>query len=249
MLNIPPVVTATLAALALVHVVRVYLLSDADDIMFLRLFAFIPARYDQSLIIGGEYPGGLGAEIWTFVTYAFIHADLMHIGFNAAWLLPFGTAVARRFGPARFLIFMAVTAAAGAGVHLATHVGERVPMVGASAAISGAMAAAIRFAFQRGGPLGIWGRSDPDAYRVPAAPFMVAMRDPRILAFLVVWFGLNLLLGIGSLPLADDGQQVAWQAHIGGFLAGLVLFSPFDPVAPRQRLGDRGGSDTEPTYH
>jgi membrane associated rhomboid family serine protease len=249
MLNVPPAVVATLAALALVHVVRVYLLSDAQDLAFLRLFAFIPARYDRSLIIGDEYPGGLAAEIWTFVSYAFIHADLMHIGFNVAWLLPFGSAVARRFGTTRFLVFMAVTAAAGAGVHLATHLGERVPVVGASAAISGAMAAAIRFAFQRGGPLGLWGQSDPDAYRVPAAPLLAALRDPRILAFLAVWFGFNLLFGIGSLPLLGNGQQVAWEAHIGGFLAGLVLFSAFDPADARPRLGGSGERDTEPTYH
>jgi len=249
MFNVPPVVIATLAALALVHVVRVYMLSDWGDLMFLRLFAFIPARYDQSLIVGGEYPGGLGAEIWTFVTYAFIHADLMHIGFNAAWLLPFGTAVARRFGTTRFLVFMAVTAAAGAGAHLVTHLGERVPVVGASAAISGAMAAAMRFAFQRGGPLGVWGQSDPQAYRIPAAPLSAALRDPRILAFLGVWFGFNLLFGIGSLPLIGEGQQVAWEAHIGGFLAGLVLFSPFDPVQASHPFGGSGGPDAGRTYH
>jgi len=249
MLNIPPVVTATLAALALVHVVRVYLLTDAQNREFLLLFAFIPARYDASLILGGAYPGGLGAQIWTFVSYSFIHADLMHIGFNVAWLLPFGSAVARRFGGLRFSVFMVVTAAAGAALHLATHLGELVPMVGASAAISGTMAAAMRFAFQRGGPLGLWGQGDPQAYHIPAAPLMTALRDPRVLAFLGVWFGFNILLGVGSLPLIGEGQQVAWQAHIGGFLAGLVLFGPFDPVATQQSVGGSGGSDTEPSFH
>jgi membrane associated rhomboid family serine protease len=248
MLNIPPVMVATLAVLVLVHVVRVYLLTDTQNVDFLLLFAFIPARFDTSLIIGG-YPGGLAAEIWTFVTYAFIHADLMHIGFNIAWLLPFGTAVARRFGAARFLLFMAVTAAAGAATHLATHVGEQVPMVGASAAISGTMAAAMRFAFQRGGPLGVWRENDPRAYRVRALPLMAALRDPRILAFLAVWFGFNILFGVGSLPIAGNGEQIAWQAHIGGFLAGLVLFGPFDPVGAGESVGDSGEQDTEPTYH
>ena len=59
-------------------------------------------------------PGGLGADIWTFVTYAFIHGDWTHLGLNGVWLLAFGTPVARRFGMARFLAFFAVTAAAGA---------------------------------------------------------------------------------------------------------------------------------------
>jgi membrane associated rhomboid family serine protease len=248
MLNVPPVVVATLAVLALVHVVREFLLTDMQDLRFLLLFAFLPARYDASLILGSAYPGGFGAEIWTFVTYALIHADLMHIGFNAVWLLPFGSAVARRFGAGRFLVFFAVTAAAGAAMHLATHLGERVPMVGASAAISGTMAAAIRFAFQRGGPLGLWRHGDERSYHVPAAPLGAALRDPRIVAFLAVWFGFNILFGIGSLPLLGNGQEVAWQAHIGGFLAGLILFTLFDPVARPDRMGG-GRPDREATLH
>ena len=151
--NIPPVIVALLAVLALVHAVRTYLLTDQQDMEFLLTFAFIPARYDTSIVLGGVLPGGFGAELWTFVTYALIHADWTHFGVNAVWLLPFGSAVARRFGPLRFLLFFAVTAAAGAALHLATHAGEEMPVIGASAAISGTMAAAMRFAFQRGGPL------------------------------------------------------------------------------------------------
>ncbi len=49
-------------------------------------------------MLGGILPGGFGAQIWTFFTYALIHADLMHLGFNALWLLAFGSPVARRFG-------------------------------------------------------------------------------------------------------------------------------------------------------
>ena len=71
---------------------------------------------------------------------------------------------------------------------------------------------------------------DGSAYRVPAAPLAVALRDRRIVAFLVAWFGLNLLFGISSLDIFGMQQSVAWQAHIGGFLAGLLLFSTFDPV-------------------
>lgn len=230
--NIPPVVVAVLAVLALIHAVRTYVLSGDQDIEFVLTFAFIPARYDTSAVLGGALPGGFGAELWTFVTYALIHADWTHFGVNAVWLLPFGSAVARRFGAVRFLAFFAVTAAAGAAMHLATHAGEQFPVIGASAAISGTMAAAMRFAFQRGGPLSFWRRSDTDAYRVPAIPLVGVLSDARVLAFLAVWFGINILFGLGSLPLTGIGsdQVVAWQAHIGGFLAGLFLFSWFDPV-------------------
>jgi membrane associated rhomboid family serine protease len=230
--NIPPVIVAVLAMLAALHAVRTYVLSDAQDIEFVLTFAFIPARYDTSAVLGGVLPGGFGAQLWTFVTYSLIHADWIHFGVNAVWLLPFGSAVARRFGATRFIAFFAVTAAAGAAMHLATHAGEQSPVIGASAAISGTMAAAMRFAFQRGGPLGFWRQSDDAAYRVPAIPLAGVLRDPRVLAFLTVWFGINILFGVGSFPLAGmgAGQVVAWQAHIGGFLAGLILFSWFDPA-------------------
>ena len=124
---------------------------------------------------------------------------------------------------------MAMTAAAGAAVHLATHFGELLPMVGASAAISGAMAAAARFAFQRGGPLEMW-RDCAEACRVPAAPLAVSLRDARVIAFLLVWFGVNILFGVFSMGMPGVEQAIAWQAHIGGFLAGLLAFAAFDPV-------------------
>jgi membrane associated rhomboid family serine protease len=227
--NVPTVVTATIAVLALIHALRAFVLTQEQDIELLLLFSFIPARYDASLLAQGAVPGGLAAEIWTFVTYALIHGDWMHLGLNCVWLLAFGTPVARRFGAIRYLAFFALTSAAGAAAHLATHSNAFVPMVGASASISGFMAAAMRFAFQRSGPLGLLG-SDDAAYRVPALPLAAVLRDARVLAFLGVWFALNLLFGIGSLSLDGGEQAIAWQAHIGGFLAGLLAFAAFDPI-------------------
>jgi len=244
--NVPAAVIALVVMCVVVHVARVYVLTEDEDIDFLLTFAFIPARYDPSLVIEGGLPGGWAANVWTFVTYAFIHGDITHLGVNTVWLLPFGAAVARRFGTARFLAFFAVTAAAGAGLHLATHLGAKQPMIGASAAISGFMAAAIRFAFQRGGPLSLFRVDDEEAYRVPAAPLSVALRDMRILAFLAAWFGVNIVFGLGSLAIPGIEQAVAWQAHIGGFLAGLVLFVWFDPIAPVPRDAGAGGADGDP---
>ncbi len=232
MFNVPPVVTAMLAAMALVHAVRTLLLTARDDAQFLLLFSFIPARYDPAIAAQG-IPGGWGADVWTFVTYAMIHADWTHLMLNGIWLLAFGSAVARRFGPTRFLGFAIVTAAAGAALHLATHAGDVWPMVGASASISGFMAAAVRFIFHTDGPLGFF---SGDAYRRPVAPLTTALRDPRVIAFLAIWFGLNLLFGVGSISLSGEQQSVAWEAHIGGFLAGLLLFPFFDPIGKGQAL-------------
>jgi membrane associated rhomboid family serine protease len=222
-------VVVLLAVLVLIQLLLTFVLTAEQTTEFLLLFAFIPARYDASVLTDVAWPGGWAADIWTFVTYALIHADLSHLVFNSVWLLAFGSPVAQRFGSLRFMAFMALTAAAGAAVHLLTHFGELLPMVGASAAISGAMAAAARFAFQRGGPLEFW-RDRTEACRVPAAPLAVSLRDPRVIAFLVVWFGVNILFGVFSVGMPGVEQSIAWQAHIGGFLAGLLAFAAFDPI-------------------
>ncbi len=227
--NIPAVLLVTLAVLLLIHLVRTLFLTQHQNVEFLLRFAFIPARYDSNILPGAEWPGGWGADVWTFFTYALIHGDWMHLGFNAIWLVAFGTPLARRFGAVRFLGFCAATAATGALAHLATNFAQMVPMVGASASISGTMAAAMRFAFQRGGPLRFGGSEE--SYKVPALPLGEALRDRRVLAFIVVWFGLNLLFGTGSISITGDDQNVAWQAHVGGFIGGLLLFGLFDPVS------------------
>lgn len=240
--NVPPVVIATVAVLVGVHLFRMFALSAREDETLLLTFAFIPARYGTDPLVGGAFPGGVGADLWTFFTYAFLHASLLHIGLNLAWLIPFGTALARRFGAWRYVAFMLMTAAAGALAQFISTPQADVPMIGASAAISGTMAAAMRFIFQKHGPLETWrdGAGDAAAYRLPAVPLLATFRDPRFILFLVVWMGLNALFGLGGLSFGSEpGQQIAWQAHIGGFLSGLLLFTAFDPIAAHRELDSR----------
>jgi membrane associated rhomboid family serine protease len=241
--NVPPVVVATVVVLLLVHALRMWVFSEAQDTQFLLIFAFIPARYNAGL--AGSFPGGFGADLWTFFSYAFIHANLLHIGLNLAWLLPFGTALARRFGAVRYCAFMLVTSAAGALAYLVSNPEQMAPMIGASAAISAAMAAAMRFVFQRGGLLGLSGEAG--AHRVPARPLLATLTDVRFLMFLVVWLGLNMLFGLGTVSIGgQDGEAIAWQAHIGGFFAGLILFDAFDPKIPQAEPNAEPGN-TDPT--
>jgi membrane associated rhomboid family serine protease len=241
-LTLPGALTAYIALLAVIHLVRMLLPVDLDDLV-IEMFGFIPKRYDSTLL-DITFPGGTGAKVWSFVTYSLLHANLSHIGFNVLWLLPFGSALARRFGAIRFFVFMAVTAAAGALAHLVTHEHAVAPMIGASASVSGTMAAAIRFAFVRGSFLS-FSRGDAEvAARVPALSLTRALRDGRVLGFLAVWFGVNIIFGIGSISVGAEGGIVAWQAHIGGFFAGLLLFSLFDPI-PRAaaNAGDASSRD------
>ena len=226
-LTLPSALTAYVVLIAVIHL-RVLLPPELEN-WTIDVFGFIPKRYDQTLL-DYRFPGGAGAKVWTFVTYSLLHANLSHIGFNVLWLLPFGSALARRFGAIRFFIFMAVTAAAGALAHLVTHEHAVAPMIGASASVSGTMAAAMRFAFVKGSFLS-FSRGDADlAAKVPALSLSRSLRNGRVLAFLAIWFAVNLIFGIGSIAIGMDGASVAWQAHIGGFFAGLVLFSLFDPV-------------------
>ena len=137
--NVPNVVLGLSVGMALVHGLRSFL--DQNDTTTLLLwFAFIPARYDAAAASIIQFPGGVAADIWTFVTHAFLHADVMHLIANLVWFLAFGSAVAWRFGALRFLVFFMATTAAGAAAFLAFHWAAVIPMIGASGAISGMMA-------------------------------------------------------------------------------------------------------------
>jgi membrane associated rhomboid family serine protease len=86
--------TLLLVILFGIHAIRALLpLSLNQEIIW--TFGFVPARYETTLI-AEQIPGGIGASIWSFVTYSLLHADLMHIGFNMLWMLPFGSAPRRR---------------------------------------------------------------------------------------------------------------------------------------------------------
>ena len=226
--TLPRSLTAVVVLLAAIHLARQFLSPDADELV-LELFAFVPARYDPTLL-AAPFPGGFGAKVWTFATYALLHDDWAHIGFNVLWLLPFGSAVARRFGAIRFFGFLIVTAAAGALAHLITHNHDVAGMIGASASVSGTMGAATRFAFVQGSFLTPRNGGADAAAKVPALPLLQSLRNGRVMTFVALWFATNLIFGIGYFNVGGSVQTVAWQAHIGGFLAGLLLFSLFDPV-------------------
>jgi membrane associated rhomboid family serine protease len=248
--NVPAVVLGLVAWLGFIYVMLAWVLPVDESETLLELFAFDPLRYSATNALDGPLPGGLAAGLWTYVTYAFLHVNLTHLVFNLIWLVAFGTPVARRFGPWRFLAFFAFTAATGALAHLISHLGEDVPAIGASAAVLGMMAAALRFVFQPGGPLGLLRLSEAETYRVPAKPLGAMLRDPRMLLFVFVWFGLNTLLGLPLFAMPGVEESVAWQAHVGGFVGGLLAFAVFDPVAtvPKTENGrsaDARASDDE----
>jgi membrane associated rhomboid family serine protease len=110
-----------------------------------------------------------------------------------------------------------------------SHSDDMIPLVGASAAISAHMAGAIRFILASNGPLR--GGAGLEAYQRPAEPLAVILRDSRVLMFVGVWFGLNLIFGVLGADSGLASGAIAWQAHVGGFVVGLLLFPFFDPIA------------------
>jgi membrane associated rhomboid family serine protease len=230
--NMPASVSGLILVLVAVHLVRTLLLSPMQDGQVILLFSFIPIRYTAMAREYG-FPGGSLADLWTPLTYGLLHGSVTHLVFNVIWLAAFGSVLARRFGARRFMLFSALATVAGAAAHYVTHVEDMIPVVGASAAISGHMAAVARFMFQAGGPLRA-NRRDPALWHAEAVSLAGILSDRRVLGFLAIWFGLNLLFGLGGSTMSGEDASIAWEAHVGGFLFGLLAFSVFDPPAPER---------------
>ncbi len=221
-LNAPRVVILTVGSFVLIHGIRALLPAETDYVFLLTL-AFVPARYTGLIT---DIPGYGVSEVTSFVTYMFVHGDLTHLAVNSLWLLAFGTAIARRVGGVNFLLFSLLCGVAGALTHLMMHWGDLAPVVGASAAISGQMAGAVRFMFGAYKNGKLWMIKDHPR-STPLASVRESLSDPRILIFLGIWIALNLLFGLGAIGLSE-GTAVAWEAHIGGFACGLFTFGFFD---------------------
>jgi membrane associated rhomboid family serine protease len=250
----PPVVIALVAALLAIYAFESFA-SIATENDIYREFAFIPGRLTYAF-----WPHGLeelrdhanfdpealrqarivrlGPKIWTLLTYAFLHGSWTHVGLNSIWIVAFGPPVARRLGAVRFLAFFAATAIAGAVVHWAFNMTDFTPLIGASAADSGLMAAAARFIFEPGAPLGQpdgFSRSSPlTNYRAPAPPLRILLRQRNAVLFLIIWLATNFIFGPFAQPLGLSEAPVAWLAHIGGFSLAFFLFPLFDR-APAQK--------------
>jgi membrane associated rhomboid family serine protease len=183
-------------------------------------YAFIPARYSPAFLQAHNADGGSPiARALPFVTYIFLHGSWTHVIINTVWLLAFGPVVSRRFGVLRFLAFFLLCGIAGAAVQLACSWGSTDPIVGASAAISGLMGAAFR----------LLGRDGGGVFRPqPMAPIF----SRQILLVSAVWVVINVVAGVTGLGTPGPGVQlIAWQAHLGGYAAGLLLARLFDPLA------------------
>jgi membrane associated rhomboid family serine protease len=220
-------VLGVLAVLALIHLAR-GLLSDAQDQDLVWALAFVPARYGPG---GADIAGGALARFMSPVTHMLLHGDISHLLINGAWLLVFGSPIARRLGPVRFLLFLGFCGICGALTFWLLNPELEVPMIGASGAISGLMGGLLRVLFsvldrRRSGS------ADVDVQDVPRLTLRQVLTDRRAMGTIIIWVALNVALATGLGDYAPGA--VAWEAHLGGFFAGLLSFALFD-VAPAGR--------------
>ena len=220
---LPGSVTVLIGVLVAIQLADTLVFNEFTRQLFTVWFAFIPAR----LLASESIPGGLLPLLWTPFTHAFLHAGFEHLLLNSAWLAIFATPVARRYGAWPTLAIFLLSAAAGAIAFGVTTLPEIQILVGASGGVSGLTGAAVRFIFQ---PL-VVGR-DPDTEEpVVLGRHLASLRqlfaNPRSRNFTLFWIILNaavpLLPAFTGAPLS-----VAWQAHLGGFVAGLLLAPLFE---------------------
>jgi membrane associated rhomboid family serine protease len=222
----PAVVLWLIAALAGLHALRLWLPSALGQDMVYE-YALIPARYSHAFVasqagLAASWPGTVLERTIPFVSYMGLHNDWTHLVINSLWLLAFGPVVARRQGPLLFLVFFLVCGVAGALTYVALNWGSPVPVVGASGAISGLMAAALRM---------LPGQAP---WAEPGTAPLAPLFSRQILIFTLVWAAINIVAGVTGLGVGGQSGLIAWQAHLGGFLAGLLLCGPFDALRPRQ---------------
>lgn len=226
MFNAPPLVVGLVVLLLLIQGLESWMGEDFQ-IWTLYAFSFIPKR-----LLEDALATPYGAQAWSFVTYAFFHGGWFHVISNCMWMLIFATPVVRYLGNLKALLLMAVSAIAGAVAMLIPYWGDFIILVGASAAVSGAMAAAMPIMYAPGFSRMANGGSLPQALS-----FGELLRSRNAVIFTIVFFVLQLLTGASEATtgtaLISEGV-VAWEAHLGGFMAGLAMFYVLAPRRPSQ---------------
>lgn len=210
----PAVVIGLIAVLAIAHAARVWAPAPWPD-EIASDYALTPLAY----LSGGDWFHRLVPPL----SYMLLHGSWTHLLINCVWLLAFGPVVARRFGNVPFLVFFALTGITGAALFVAVDWGVGVGAVGASGAISGLMGAAIRMMDIRNPYL--------NAVTLPLQPLF----SRSVLMFSAAFLILNLLSGVFGALFVGPGTEIAWEAHVGGYLAGLLLAGSFDQLfGPRR---------------
>ena len=220
--NAPAIVIVVLSVLVAFHTIREFAAPHWDREL-LTYLALYPYRLGPG---GSDEPGGNLVGLTSLATHALLHGDWMHLLLNGAWLLAFGSVVARRTSTAGFLGLFIVCAVVGGLTYVAINGFERIIVIGASGAVSGLMGAAFRliFSLPPHGGLAVLQRYPLE---VPRMPLGMALGHRQTLLASAFWIAANLVFGMAGPGILGSGG-IAWEAHVGGFAAGFLLFGAFD---------------------
>ena len=210
--GVPVITIAIIALCVIVFVWEVLLPSDAVQNVVYSL-GFVPAVLFGHAELGAPLvPSGV-----TIFTAMFLHGGWLHLGGNMLYLWIFGDNIEDRLGHGRFVAFYLVCGLVAALSQALPDVRSTVPMIGASGAISGV--------------LGAYTLLYPRANVLVVLPIFIILYTFRVPAFIVLgfWFLAQLVSSVG----ADAGAGVAFRAHVGGFVAGILLIRFF--VRERRR--------------
>jgi membrane associated rhomboid family serine protease len=193
--------------------------SEAALQSFIQAWGVVPREFSA----GRDLPPTIPYPFWsTLVTSMFLHGGWGHLGGNMLFLWIFGDNIEHRIGHLRFAIFYLVCGLAAGLAHVLANAGSAVPTVGASGAISGVL----------GGYLLLFPRN-----RVYVMTYGGVAAVPAML-MLGLWILLQFVNGVGSVANTPETGGVAYLAHIGGFIAGLVLAPLFAAGTRISRLSD-----------
>lgn len=193
------------------------LLNDRELSRFILTYGLVPASFTASLNQGFFNL----TPYLPLLTNLFLHGGWMHIIGNMWYIWIFGDNIEDRMGHVRFLLFYLLCGIAANMTHVLIDPGSAVPTIGASGAVSGILGAyLVTFPWARVLTL------------VPIFFFIQFIEIPALL-FLGLWFFIQLQYGTASLLMA--GTNIAWWAHIGGFIAGMILVKIMAPRRPSWR--------------
>jgi membrane associated rhomboid family serine protease len=203
-----------------------------SNALLLTCFALVPVRISH---LQWTRPDAAAAALLTLVSSLFLHAGVLHIAGNMLYLFVFGPAVEGRLGHARFIGFYLAAGIIACLTMVAMAPQSSVPVIGASGAIAGVLGG--YFVLHPGGRINT----------VLPASFMLRRVEIPAILYLLIWFGLQLYLGISSGPNGPLLGGVAWWAHVGGFLFG-VAAAPLIAGKPvkRRRTPAKARSSRKP---
>ncbi len=202
-----PIVTLLLIAANVVVFIHQITLPPAAAEAFIKTYALTPSHI--KLALEGHRYNPLEAFL-PLITCMFLHGGFLHIIGNMWFLWIFGDNVEDRFGPFGYLLFYFVCGIGSGVTQVVFSWGSHIPSLGASGAISGVLGAYLVF-FPRSRILTL----------VPLLIIFFTVRIPAAV-FIGLWFLMNFLSGVSSLGALNTGG-VAWWAHVGGFLLGVLI--------------------------